>query len=162
MGVEMTQTNSNIWNAMLDAEYNVKVIDRLGKKYYKYDMYSKILLVIMTLSSFLILVIWGYYPVFLKSLTALSAIIAIVIPIINLPKSMQILIERANKWGGLSFKYNRLWENRYNEDDLQVKYDQIKNEEYIEKEEVVFHLSLSMKEKEECQNEVLKSRELEG
>ena len=64
---------------------------------------------------------------------------------------MQILVERAGKWDDLSFKYNRLWENRnsYNENDLQVKYNQIKNEEfrYIKKEEVVFHLSLSMKEK---------------
>jgi hypothetical protein len=33
----MTDTETNIWNAMLDAEYNVKVIDRLGKNYYKYD-----------------------------------------------------------------------------------------------------------------------------
>ena len=152
---------------MLDAEYTVNVTDRLGKKYYKYDMSSKILLALTTLSSFLSLTIWGYFPILLEFLTALSTIIAIAIPIVNLPKSMRILVERAVKWRELSFKYNRLWENRnsyINEDVLQAKYDQIKDEEFrsIEKEEVVFHLSLSMKEKEECQKGVLKSRGLEG
>ena len=151
---------------MLDAEYNVKVTDRLGKKYYKYDMSSKILLAFTTSSSFLSLTICGYSPILLEFLAALSAIIAIVIPIVNLPKSMQILVGRAVKWEELSFKYNWLWEDRnsYNEGDLKAKYDQIKNEEFrfIKKEEVAFHLSLSMKEKEECQKEVLKSKGLEG
>ena len=157
----MTDTKINIWHALLDAEYNVKVTDRLGKKYYKYDMSSKILLALTTLSSFLSLTI-GYFPILLKFLTALSTIIAIAIPSLNLPKSMQILVGRAGKWEELSFKYNRLWEdkNSYNADDLQAKYDQIKNEEFgfIKKEEVAFHLSLRMKEKEECQKEVLNSR----
>ena len=151
---------------MLDAEYNVKVTDRLGKKYYKYDMSSKILLAFTTSSSFLSLTIWGYFPILLEFLVALSAIIAIVIPIVNLPKSMQILEGRAVKWEELSFKYNWLWEDRnsYDEGDLKAKYDQIKNEEFrfIKKEEVAFHLSSSMKEKEECQKEVLKSKGLEG
>ncbi len=93
----MTDTRINIWNAMLDAEYNVKVTDRLGKKYYKYDMSSKILLALTTSSSFLSLTIWGYFHILLEFLTALSTIIAIAIPIVNLPKSMRILVERAVK-----------------------------------------------------------------
>ena len=162
----MIDTKENIWYAMLDAEYNVKVTDRLGKKYYMYDMSSKMLLALTTSSSFLSLRIWGYFPILLEFLTALSAIIAIAIPIVNLPKSMQILEGRAVKWEELSFKYNRLWEdiNSYNDYDLHAKYDQIKKEElrFIEKAEVAFHLSLSMKKKEECQKEVLKSKGLEG
>ena len=162
----MTDTKENIWYAMLDAEYMVKFTDRLGKRYYKYDMSSKMLLALTTSSSFLSLTIWGYFPILLEFLTALSAIIAIAIPIVNLPKSMRILVERADKWGVLSFKYEKLWEERnsYNEDDLQAEYKQIRDEELrsIEKEEVVFNLSLSMKEKEKCKKEVLKSRGLEG
>ena len=110
---------------MLDADMNKRYWSELSNRYYTRDKWAKIFLAVMTSGTVASWGFWSQYVFLWKGLSALSAIIAIALPILNWPKMIQNMNVLKEKWLSIKYQYELLW--------LDVK-DGIKDETKIKKE----------------------------
>lgn len=98
-----------IWKSMLDADMNARYWKYLVNRYSKRDKWIKIFLAIMTSGT---VASWGWWeamPWLWKSLSSISALVAISMPILNYQKIIEQMSSLAGKWGELRIEHEDLW-----------------------------------------------------
>lgn len=98
-----------IWRSMLDAEMNAKYWTALVQKYSTRDRTLKTFLAVMASGTVAGWGIWLAIPTLWKSLSAVSAVLAIIQPILNYQKSIGQMAVIAGKWAELRLEYAELW-----------------------------------------------------
>jgi hypothetical protein len=98
-----------IWNSWLNSDMNERYWKYLVNRYSTRDTAFKIFLAIMASGT---VAGWGFWediPLVWKSLSSISAIIAICSPILNYEKSIEEMAYLSGRWGELRIKYQYLW-----------------------------------------------------
>ncbi len=152
-----------IWNSMLDAELETKYWGELCRIYYKWDRWIKIFLAVMSSSTVATWGIWNKIDLVWQILSGISAVTAIAIPILDLPKTLQSVLRLSSKWLQIQSQYEALWfdiENglKYFEEVVE-QYRHIKEKELLE-QAPAYLPSNKKKLKERCFNQILQSRGL--
>jgi hypothetical protein len=98
-----------IWESTLDADMNARYWRALTARYSKREKVLKIFLAIMASGTVASWGIWEEHSTLWKFLSAISALTAIALPILNYPKLIQQLSELAGKWGELRIEYEDMW-----------------------------------------------------
>jgi len=163
----MEELRNTIWDSMLDIDMNSRYYGYLCQNYEKKEKILKILLAITTSTSIASWKLWNQSVLWLnlsivwQILTALSAIIAIILPLINYSKKSQKLAILKYFYSILLVDYERLWLtlNRENAviDTIQKEYLILREKEAsysLEEAYVKNDIELIKK----CQNEVENSR----
>ncbi len=98
-----------IWQSMLDADMNARYWKCLVQRYSARDKTLKIFMAVMASGT---VAGWGWWetiPWLWKSLSSVSALVAISLPILNYQKSIEQMSGLAGKWGELRIEYEDLW-----------------------------------------------------
>ncbi|GAB6163561.1 hypothetical protein JCM12298_27210 [Desulfothermus naphthae] len=152
-----------VWDSMLDADLNERYWTYLAKRYHDRDKWAKIFLAIMTSGTVASWGFWSQIEILWKILSAISALLAIALPILNWPKMVESMIDLKQKWFQIKSDYEILW--------LEIK-DGINDENKVKKElkklkekearisQKEANLPNDKKLLQRCRNEVLKSRGL--
>jgi hypothetical protein len=98
-----------IWQSMLDADMNARYWRGLVARYSKKDKTLKIFLALMASGTVAGWGLWITLPWLWKTLSSLSAIVAIAMPILNYQKHIEQMSYLAGKWGELRIEYEDLW-----------------------------------------------------
>jgi hypothetical protein len=98
-----------IWESMLDADMNERYWSHLTRRYYNYEKAIQIFLSLSSLGTIISWVIWVRAEFLWKSLSILSAIFAVAVPILNLSKLIESLSVLASKWSIIRSEYEVLW-----------------------------------------------------
>lgn len=128
----------SLWYSMLDADMNERYWSHLSRKYYYRDRHSKMFLAIMssgTVASWF----WSDIQIIWKILSACSALLAIALPIINLPKMISNMGVLKQYWSEIKIDYEITW----------IALEQGKSEIVIEKQ----YKKIKQKENKANQNE---------
>lgn len=109
-----------IWRSMLDADMNARYWKCLVSRYYQRDKVLKIFLAIMASGTVAGWGLWASLPWLWKTLSSISAIIAISQPILNYQKNIEQMSSLAGKWGELRIEYEDLWLQVQNDPEPQI------------------------------------------
>ena len=152
-----------IWDSMLDADLNARYWSYLSQRYYLRDKYSKIFLAVMSSGTVASWQFWDAVPFVWKGLSALSAVTAIALPILNWSKTIENMVRLKQQWTELKNEYEMVWishRNR-NKSDAEIEKELLrlkKKEADTSKEEV--NLPNDTELLYICRSEILKSRGL--
>ncbi|HEV2731679.1 MAG TPA: hypothetical protein VGV15_16735 [Terriglobales bacterium] len=83
-----------LWDSLLDAEMNVRYWSTMCHRYSRYDTYSRIFLALTSSSTVASWEFWSQFPALWKTLSGLSALVAIVLAVIDLPKKVSRMTTR--------------------------------------------------------------------
>ena len=100
-----------IWEAMLDADFNVRYWGDLSRRYSERDNYTKIFLALMSSSTVASWGIWNEVNILWKILFSISSVTAIIFPFLNLQKKIGEMSNLRGKWSRISRAYENLWED---------------------------------------------------
>ena len=106
-----------IWEAMLDADLNVRYWDHLSRSYSTWDKYTKIFLAFTSLSSAASWSIWSEINILWidislwKVLSVVSAAVALALPFLNWHKKIGDMSDLRGKWSRIGRAYENLWED---------------------------------------------------
>jgi hypothetical protein len=106
-----------IWEAVLDADLNLRYWDHLSRRYSAWDKYAKIFLAIMSSSTVAGWGIWNEINILWtdlslwKGLSAISAVTAIALPILDWQRKIGEVSNLKGKWSRISRAYENLWED---------------------------------------------------
>jgi hypothetical protein len=151
-----------IWDSLLDADMNVRYWTHLARRYYNYDKFSKIFLAIMASGT---VASWGFWiniAILWKILSAISALLAISLPLLHWPKMIENMGSLRQKWVEIKYDYDILWlkhENGKKLNEISEKYEIIKKKEIIASQQEA-NLPRDNKLIWKSRNEVLESRGL--
>lgn len=153
-----------IWDLMLDADMNVRYWAELGRRYYKRDIRYKIFLAAMSSGTVASWGIWSEVELLWKILSAISALVAVALPILNWPKMIQSIGNVKQKWVDIKADYEVLWIEENSKKDqavLEEEFKKIKKREATASQQ---ETNLPKKDKllDECWEDVLKSRGLKS
>ena len=152
-----------VWNSMLDANMNVRYWKYLTQRYSIRERVLKILLAITSSGTVAGWTIWSKVPELWQSLSSLSALIAIALPILNYPKLIETMADLSGKWWEVKREYEDYWislEAGESFDSISPRYNKTKSkEDVLVKTES--RLPYDEKLLRKCQEEVLRSRGLE-
>ncbi|MGP8322044.1 MAG: hypothetical protein ACT6FE_06955 [Methanosarcinaceae archaeon] len=152
----------SVYKSMLDADMNVRYWKYLTQRYSNRDRNIKIFLAITSSGAVAGWSIWNEIPFLWQVLSGISAIIAIVSPILNYQKIIESTSDLSGKWWELLRYYESFWLNVKNgeiDKRIEKEYTRTKaKEDALVKEET--KLPQDIKLLRECQNEVLRSRGL--
>lgn len=98
-----------IWKEMLTAELTQLYWEKLGHTYRSYDRNSKIFLAISTSSTVASWTLWVQVDILWKILSGLSALIAIVVPVLRWEYFIEKTSELKEGWLDVSHEYQNLW-----------------------------------------------------
>jgi hypothetical protein len=154
---------TDLWNSLLDAELNEKYWSHLSRRYYNRDKFVKIFLAVMASGTVASWGIWQKFEIIWKTLSGLSALVAIALPILNLSKKINDLSQLSQKWTEIRSDYELLWldfnKTHKNEEQIMREYKIIKAKEN-KTSELESNLPNDKKLIEKCYDEVLISRGL--
>jgi hypothetical protein len=150
-----------IWGSMLDADMNARYWGFLTRRYYNKDKYSKIFLAAMASGTVASWGFWANVVIIWKVLSAISALIAISLPIVNYQKLIESIAEQKREWTYLKNEYESLWlsQKTKNQKEIASVYKKIKVHETIkikDESKLPYDEKLIMR----CYEEVLRSRGL--
>ena len=159
-GIREEYIRKAVWDGLLGADFNKCYWNHLIRRYSKWDKYTKIFLVAMSSSTVASWSIWVEIDLLWKCLSAISAVTAIALPILDWPKTISRMSDLAGKWSRIEYEYENLW--------LELQGDSPINrveEEYKRIRGEVAGLDDTglpedVKLNEQCRNEVLESRGL--
>ncbi len=98
-----------IWKSMLDADMNARYWKCLVNRYAQRDKVLKIFLAVMASGTVAGWGLWEAIPWLWKTLSSISALTAISLPILNYQKSIEKMALLSGKWGELRIEYEDLW-----------------------------------------------------
>ena len=151
-----------LWDSMLDADMNARYWSYLSRRYYNYDKYSKIFLAIMSSGTVASWGFWSETQWLWKGLSAISALLAIAIPIVNWPKMISNMVALKQYWTEIKIDYEMSWlelESGKTETDVAKYYKKTKEKEAkVAVKEA--NMPNSKKLVKRCWLEVIKSRGL--
>ena len=151
-----------IWESMLDADMNARYWRYLVRRYSARDSGLKIFMAVMASGTIAGWGLWESIPWLWKSLSSISAVVAISLQILNYQKQIGQMSFLAGKWGELRIEYEDLWVRVRNNTNPKVienayrKYRRI--ESALQEEESKLPEDKELIEK--CFNEVKKARGL--
>jgi len=122
----------DLWGSMLDADMNARYWKKVARIYSTIDTWIKIVLAICASGTVASWKLWEATPVAWKTLSAISAVVSIILPIIQLSKSINKISSLAGKWLQIKTDYELLWVDCKNDEppkDLSKRYKEIKNRE---------------------------------
>jgi hypothetical protein len=159
-----------IWEAMLDADLNVRYWDHLSRSYSTWDKYTKILLAFTSSSSVASWSIWSEINILWidislwKVLSAVSAAVAVALPFLNWQKKIGDMSNLRGKWSRISRTYENLWEDLLlgrTSADIVEEYRKSRNEMEDEEDNTAPDLPRNKRRLiRRCRDEVLESRGL--
>jgi hypothetical protein len=97
------------WEAMLTADLNHRYFDALAGKFYKHDLYTKIFLAAMSSGTVAGWAFWKDNPCLWKTLSGISAVLAIALPILNYPKKLEAAGRLKTDYDDIKRDYQLLW-----------------------------------------------------
>jgi len=98
-----------IWDSMLDADLNDRYWGHLSSRYYSRDKFSKIFLAAMSSGTVASWGFWSDLPIVWKGLSAISALLAVALPILDWPKMIENMVNLKQKWAQIKTDYELLW-----------------------------------------------------
>ena len=146
-----------IWEAVLDADFNVRYWGHLSRRYSVRDNYTKIFLATMSSSTVASWGIWNEVNILWKILFSISSVTAIVFPFLNLQKKIGEMSNLRGKWSRISRAYENLWENLLlgqTSTDVFNEYRRIRNEMEGEEDNTILDLPHDKKLIQRCRDEV--------
>jgi len=150
-----------IWNSMLTAQMNAAYWNKLACRYAQRERWIKIFLAITSSSTVAGWAFWAQHDSIWKFLSALSAVIAVILPLLDYSARVERFNKLSTKFAQLRTGYDQLWAQI---DDLTP--DTIRNmqDQLATKEIEVADLQTTEPSNREllvhCQEEVLQSRGL--
>ena len=151
----------SVWRSMLDADMNVRYWKYLTQRYVKRDRGFKIFLALTSSGTVAGWSIWNSIPLLWQILSGLSAIIAIISPILNYQKMIESISDLSGKWWELKTEYETFWRKAQKaiDEKFEAEYCNVKiKENELTKKET--QLPQDMKLLKKCQKEVLHVRGL--
>ena len=149
-----------VWDGLLGADFNKRYWNHLIRRYSKRDKYTKIFLATMSSSTVASWGIWNEIDILWKALSAISAITAIALPILDWSKTISRMSDLAGTWSRIEYEYENLWLKLQNDSPI----NQVEDEYMRIRGEVAglddTGLPEDVKLNEQCRNEVLESRGL--
>ena len=100
-----------LWNSLLDAEMNVRYWSVICHRYSRYDVWSRAFLAITSSSTVASWEFWSQLPWLWKSLSAVSALVAIILSVVDLPKRISRVSVLVARWKHSEVEYQLLWQN---------------------------------------------------
>jgi hypothetical protein len=159
-----------IWEAVLDADLNLRYWDHLSRRYSAWDKYAKIFLAIMSSSTVAGWGIWNEINILWtdlslwKGLSAISAAVAVALPFLNWQKKIGDMSNLRGKWSRISRTYENLWEDLLlgrTSADIVEEYRKSRNEMEDEEDNTAPDLPRNKRRLiRRCRDEVLESRGL--
>ena len=98
-----------LWDSMLDAEMNVRYWTAICHRYSTYDVSSRIFLAVTSSSTVAGWGFWAEWPWIWKTLSGVSAVVAIVLTVIDLPKKVSRISVLVARWKQSQVEYELLW-----------------------------------------------------
>ncbi len=159
-----------IWEAALDADLNLRYWDHLSRRYSAWDKYAKIFLAIMSSSTVAGWGIWNEINILWtdlslwKGLSAISAVTAIALPILDWQRKIGEVSNLKGKWSRISRAYENLWEDLLLDrtgTELVGEYRRVRDEMEGEEDNTAPDLPLNKRKLiKRCYDEILESRGL--
>ena len=151
-----------IWEAVLDADLNVRYWAHLSRRYSMWDKCIKILLALASSATVASWSFWNEVDILWKGFSAVSAAIAIVFPFLSLEKKIGEISNLRGKWSRISRAYENLWEDLLlgrTGTELVEEYRKIRNEMEGEEDNTSPDLPRNKRKlRQRYENEVLESR----
>lgn len=152
-----------VWGSMLDADMNSRYWKALTARYSRRETVLKIFLAIMASGTVAGWGIWEEHSNMWKFLSAMSALLAIALPILNYQKVIEKFSALAGNWGELRIEYEDMWlgvESHPDNQSLERTYKKFRaTEKSLEKKEPK-NISDDKDLLQQCFNDVKKSRGL--
>ena len=101
--------SKELWDSLLDAEMNVRYWSAICHRYSRYDVGSRIFLAITSSSTVAGWGFWAQRPEVWKTLSGASALIAIILTVIDLPKKVSRISVLVARWKQSQVEYELLW-----------------------------------------------------
>lgn len=102
-------TRTWLWKHLLDADLNRRYWRCMAERYKSWDQYGRILLAFTSSGVVAAWTVWNQYPNVWQVLSAVSAVMAIALPIMNFPSRVETAADLHGRWTELSAEYERLW-----------------------------------------------------
>jgi len=120
-----------LWTSLLDAEMNVRYWSAMCHRYARYDTWSRIFLAITSSSTVAGWEFWAHVPFLWKGLSGLSALLAIVLAVLDLPKKVSRMSVLVVRWKQSQVDYELLWRNdrSLGSNQSKSKYSNVKHKE---------------------------------
>jgi hypothetical protein len=159
----------DIWDEMLTAELNELYWKYTAQRYEKRDKWLKIFIAIMSSGTVASLYFWqiGNYVIVWKTLSAFSAIAAIIQPIVNWSQITKEAEQLTDKWIDIAFGHKKLWSDlesgictEKKARESYTKLQEMQND--VKKRGNRIKISHDKKLNERCQKEVTEKRKLNG
>jgi hypothetical protein len=148
-----------VWNSLLTAQMNACYWNSLALRYNDREKWLKIFLAVTASSTVAGWTIWAHYDFLWKTLSGLSAIVAVALPILDYSGQVEKMTKLASKCAQLRVGYELLWAQFDSLSPQSILDAQGKlAQQEIELSDVQAALPDDRKLLEQCQNEVLKSR----
>jgi hypothetical protein len=94
---------------MLDADLNYRYWGHMGRRFSSWDTATKVFLAVSSSSTVASWGFWSNIDIVWKTLSGLSALVAIAIPILNWQTSIATLTELRANWYRILHDYEQLW-----------------------------------------------------
>lgn len=157
----LTPQQRLVWESMLTAEMNARYWARLASRYKSREDWGKIFIALASSGTVASWAIWQDLSLLWKLLSALSAVIAVAMPILDFPSKVETMSDLRGRWTELRSAYELLWAE-VSEDDAYKgdnKLSALKSKEAtMSKDEASFPYDLELAR--QCQAEVRQSRGL--
>lgn len=97
------------WETLLNADLNCRYYHCLGSRYAAYDRWARIFLAVTSSSTVAGWGLWSEYSFAWKTLSSISALLAIALPILDWSKSAAKIADVKAEWYRLKAEYEILW-----------------------------------------------------
>lgn len=150
------------WKSILDADMNTRYWRYLTQRYVNWDRNIKIFLAVTSSGTVASWAIWNQIPYLWQILSGISALVAIISPIMNYQRVIDSTSDLSGKWWELMRQYETFWrrvESGKTNKTVEKEFTSVKaKEDDLVKKEA--KLPQDMKLLRRCQAEVLHSRGL--
>lgn len=153
---------ASAWYAVLDADLHQRYWRYMGLRFNRREGYAKIFLAATASATVASWSIWADNKVLWQGLSIVAAIVSVALPIIDVPRKVDLMTEIQASWLQLMHDYEELWASRATFSDKQftAKLSALKSRE-VEVVRKSARLPSDDKQLAEiCQNEVVTSRKL--
>lgn len=126
-----------VWQSLLDADQNSRYWRAMALRYTRRERYTKFFLAFVASATVAGWSFWKDVSFVWQSLSVISALISIALPIIDVPRHIDSMIKLQTSWFQLQVYYEQLWAVRasINEADFQGKIKHLKDKEIMLSEE---------------------------
>lgn len=97
------------WESMLDADMNVRYWGQMARKYRSRERTIMIFLAIISSGAVAGWKFWAGHPSIWHSLSGLSAVLAVALPLLDYSGNVATMVELRGKWSELSVAYDQMW-----------------------------------------------------